>query len=235
LKNLRKFATNDPKPDTDFKSFARRCVQYVFDICHNELTLVESFFQDGPLFARYSSLVQGIDNGGYAEKLDENRFIHLTTLHNFLTPYLSDGDLQRICDLTNWLETMYMISNDGDLDGDRVREDRRSTAHVLLSKHLWPLSDALFLKAATEIEHFKPSQEDLMVTSKSARPLGKEKHQSLDGLEVDEDIRIYDVPTASVSNAYPTVKTAVKLLVMYNDGVYDRPVRYLMPFYKYSY
>jgi len=25
-------------------------------------------------------------------------------------------------------------------------------------------------------------------------------------------------------NAYPTVRTAVKLLVMYNEGPYDRPV-----------
>ena len=222
LKNLRKFAVTDPKPDTDFKSFARRCVQYVFDICHNERALLESFFQDGPLLADYQDLSPWNKSGDYADKLEENRVSHLATLHNLLTPYLSNGDLQRICGLISWLETMYMATNDEDLENDRSREDRRATAQALLSKHLWPLSDALFLKAATEIQYFKPSQDDLNFTIKPAAAFADEK--TANGHGVDGKVQIYDSRTSTVSNAFPTVKTAVKLLVMYNDGVYDRPV-----------
>ena len=222
LKNLRKFADTDPKPDTDFKSFSRRCVQYVFEICHNERILLESFFQDGPLLTEYQDLTPWNKSGDYADKLEENRVSHLAALHNLLTPYLSNGDLQRICDLINWLETMYMATNDEDLENDRSREDRRATAQALLSKHLWPLSDALFLKAATEIQYFKPSQDDLKFTIKSASALADEK--SSNGQGIDGKVQIYDSRISTVSNAFPTVKTAVKLLVMYNDGVYDRPV-----------
>ena len=224
LKNLRKFGTKDPKPEADFTSFARGCVQYVFDICHNELSLMRRFFHGGPLLAEYLEAGQGSRPRDYVNKLEENRLSHLTTLHNYLSPYLGAGDLQRICDLTSWLETMYLSPNDGDVDGDQAREDRRSVAQQLLSKHLWPLSDELFLKAATEIEHFKPAQEDLIFSNKHTHPMQGEASQPAQGNGRDEQILAYDVPTPAVSNAYPTVKTAVRLLIMYNDGVYERPV-----------
>ncbi|TVY15469.1 Conserved oligomeric Golgi complex subunit 3 [Lachnellula arida] len=212
LKNLRKFAANDPKPDMDFKSFARRCVQYVFDICHNELNLVEKIFQDGPHWNKSSELL---------ERLEQNRLSHVTTLSTFLTPYLSNGDLTRICTLTSWLETIYLTPADGDLDGDQSKEVGKLTAHVLLDKHLWPLSDTLFLKAAAEIEHYKPTPDDLKIASKSSSPV-EDKKSALDSKARDDQ----DTPSLAspgMSSAFPTVRTAVKLLVMYNDAVYDRP------------
>lgn len=222
LKNLRRFASSEPNPSVDFKSFARRSIQHVFDICHNEQALVEKFFDDGPLLSKYPDLDQA--NTNYAAKLEENRLSHLTTLHNFLLPYLSNGDLERICDLTNWLETMYMSSADEEFDSDRVREDHRPTAQHLLNRHLWPLSDALFLKAAKDIEHFKPAPENLIITTK---PVSGGKQPATNGHDVKEQIQVYNEAAPSVSNAYPTVKTAVKLLIMYNDGLYERPVRLL--------
>ena len=223
LKNLRKLAAKDPKPETDFKSFARRCAQYVFDICNNEWTLIERFFEGGPLFAEYPGLLHGDKQVDYAEKLDENRLSHLTTLHNFLAPYLNGGDLQRICDFTNWLETMY-LNSDGDLDAEIIRGDRRSTVQALLNKHLWPLSDSLFLKAAKDIQYFKPSQEDLTLTKTIITGRRGSSNHATSTAEIDQ--QIFDSHTPPVSNAFPTVKTAVKLLVMYNDGAYDRPVSF---------
>ncbi len=119
LKNLRKIATKE-KPETDFEHFARLCVQHVLDICHNEQKLVTQFFQDGPLLADYQPLDAYSKSIEYAGKLENNILSHLETLHTFLLPYLSNGDLQRICDLVNWLETMYMASNDDELGCDQL-------------------------------------------------------------------------------------------------------------------
>ncbi|EKD14221.1 Sec34-like family protein [Drepanopeziza brunnea f. sp. 'multigermtubi' MB_m1] len=219
-KNLKKFATKE-KPDTDFEHFARLCVQHVLDICHNEQKLVTQFFQDGPLLADYQPIEAYTKSSEYAGRLENNILSHLETLHTFLLPYLSSGDLQRICDLVNWLETMYMASNDDDLDDDQLGDSRRSIAQALLSKYLWKSLDSLFLKAATEIEHFKPTQEDLRVTAK-AKIITNETTKAANG-EGPDGVQVHGSHAPLVSNSYPTVKTAVKLLVMYNEGVYDRP------------
>lgn len=226
LKNLRKLAAKDPKPEIDFKSFARRCTQYVLDICHNEWSLIEKFFEGGPFFAEYPGLLHGDKQINYAERLEENRLSHLSTLHNFIAPYLNGGDLQRICDLTNWLETLYSNPNDSDMEAESIQGDRSSAVQALLSKYLWPLSDTLFLKAAKDIQYFKPSQEDLTLTKSTITGRRDSKNQAVSRVEIDQ--QIFDSHTPPVSNAFPTVKTAVRLLVMYNDGSYDRPVRYFM-------
>ncbi|CAL3971672.1 unnamed protein product [Diplocarpon coronariae] len=219
-KNLKKFAAKE-KADTDFESFARLCVQHVLDICHNEQKLVTKFFQGGPLLADYQPLEGYTKNIEYAGRLENNILSHLETLHLFLLPYLSNGDLQRICDLVNWLETMCMSSNYEDLDSDQLEDGRRSIAQALLSKYLWKSLDALFLKAATEIEHFKPTPEDLRVTAK-AKIITNETTKVAD-IDGPGGIQVHGTHAPLVSNSYPTVKTAVKLLVMYNEGVYDRP------------
>jgi hypothetical protein len=93
----------------------------------------------------------------------------------------------------------------------------------MLSEFLWPLSDSLFIKAASEFEHFKPSADDLKIGG-----LVPEESKKFDAVQkVDNNIQIANdpqTPAAPVSTAYPTVKTAVSLLVMYNDSMYDRPV-----------
>lgn len=224
LKNLKKYVVAD-KPDANFEHFARRCVQYVLDLCHNEQNLVTQFFQDGPLLADYGTLVGWNKSSDYAGKLEDNILSHLATLHTFLLPYLSNGELKRVCSLVNWLETMYMNSTEGDMDSYQAQDGRRSIAQALLSKHLWKSLDELFLKAANEIEHFKPSQDDLKVTSKITVITNKTSKPAKTAGEAEVDAAEgTDTRASFVSNAYPTVQTAVKLLVMYNEGVYDRPV-----------
>jgi hypothetical protein len=221
-KNLKKYAASE-KPNKDFEAFARRCVQYVLDICHNEQNLVTQFFQEGPLLADYGTLVGWNKSSDYAGRLEDNILSHLGTLHAFLLPYLSNGDLKRVCSLVNWLETMYMNSAENDLDNYQALDGRRSIAQAFLSKHLWKALDDLFLKAARDIEHFKPSQDDLKVTTKIIQITNKTNKQ-IKAEDTDSDLHEPDTRAASVSNAYPTVRTAVRLLVMYNEGVYDRPV-----------
>jgi len=216
-KNLKKYVITN-KPDTDFEYFARRCVQYTLDVCHNEQNLVTQFFQDGPLLADYGTLVGWNKSSDYAGKLEDNILSHLATLHVFLLPHLSNGELERVCTLVNWLETMYMNSNESDIDSYQAQDGRRPIAQALLSKHLWKTLDELFLKSASEIANFKPSQEDLKVTTKITVITNKtSKPANSDGIEGD-------TRASAVSAAYPTVQTAVRLLVMYNEGVYDRPV-----------
>jgi hypothetical protein len=160
----------------------------------------------------------------YAERLHDNALSHLVTLNTFLTPYLSHGDLQRICYLVNWLETTYISSGDEESDAGQTADGRRWIAQVLLSKYLWPTMDLLFIKAAGEIEQFKPSQEDLRFATKYI-PLAGERKKSSTGQIAAEKSGDPDLQAPTALNAYPTVQTAVKLLVMYNEGSYDRPVR----------
>lgn len=218
-KNLRKFAAKE-KAETDFESFTRLCVQHVLDICHNEQKLVTQFFQDGPLLADYQPLEAYTKSSEYAGRLENNILSHLETLHTFLLPYLSNGDLQRICDLVNWLETMYVSSSDDEIDNGHLGDGRRSIAQALLDKYLWKSLDTLFLKAASEIEHFKPTQEDLRVTAK-ATVITNETSKLSNGQ--DGRVQVHGGQAPLVSTSYPTVKTAVKLLVLYNEGGYDRP------------
>ena len=223
-KNLKRFSTSEPYPSVDFESFARRSVLYVLDICHNEQQLQTKFFYDGPLMADYKGMGSWDSSYDYADRLEGATLAHLGALQNFLTPHLSNGDLQRICKLVNWLETIYITSTDGEDDRDSPRDDRRFIAQTLLIKHLWPLLDTLFIKAAAEIEHFKPTPEDLKFTTKHI-PLAGARKQPSTGQHTTEDSDDRDLETTTVLNAYPTVRTAVRLLVMYNEGSYDRPVR----------
>merc|ERR1712000_460561 len=85
---------------------------------------------------------------------------------------------------------MYMASNDDDFDDDKPADSRRSIAQALLSKYLWKSLDILFLKAATEIEHFKPSQEDLKVTVKP-KIITNETAKSTNSQDVDEKVQAH--------------------------------------------
>ena len=222
LKSLRKFA---PKSSTlteaDLKVFARRCIQWVFDTCHNEISLVEKYFKDGPLMTQYSEdLVDWKVSIDYLKRLEQTCLSHIATLHSFLTPYLNKGDLHRLCDLVNWLETTYMGSPG---DNENIAQDGHIlAAQALLGIHLWPLLDQQFISAAAEFEHFRPSHEDLKVevkrptSSASKRSSFSLNHRRMSGM--DQSI----AAGPGVPNAYPTVQKAINLLIMYNDSMFDR-------------
>lgn len=220
LKNLRKLSTKDADPNTEFERFARSSIQYVFDICRNELKLIETFFGNGPILAQYSARNAQYN---YTETLDQHRISYVKALHTVLMPYLNNADLRRVVDLVNWVETMYLGPAEDEEDGDLPNESDSSAAQIFLSDYLWPLSDTLFIKAATDLEHFRPTQDDLNFEISAAVVSGETgKPSASDSSNVQIGSAAHTDP--AVSRAYPTVKTAVTLLIMYNDGKYDRPV-----------
>jgi hypothetical protein len=220
LKNLRKFTIKDAKSDTEFERFARSSVQYVFDICRNELKLIETFFSNGPILAQYSSRNSQYN---YAETLEQHRLSQVKTLHTVLMPHLSNADLRRVVDLVNWVETMCLAAAEGEEESVLPSDSDNSAAQILLSDHLWPLADTLFIKAAADLEHFRPTPDDLKFETLTAvAPRESGKASTSDNPDVRIGGAIHTDP--AVSRAYPTVKTAVTLLIMYNDSKYDRPV-----------
>lgn len=237
LKNLQKFATTSPLPDKEFELFARRCVQYVFDTCQNELKLAAKFFQGGPLMADYPPPpIPWNMPSVYLERLEENCLSHVKTLNGFLTPYLSSGDLHRVCDLVTWLGDTFISA---EAHEDESRDEQRLAAQVLLGIHLWPLADQLFILEARKLEHFKSSPEDLKIMSPNASKLSNEKVIPTSGLRVDTTIKAPEESTsveAEVSNAFPTVKTAVSLLILYNESMHERTVSHFTfkPNYDYT-
>lgn len=230
LKNLKKFASSDPTPDTDFNLFARRCVQHVLDICRHESDLTRKFFQDGPVLPDHSDSDLWDTNCNYAEALERNRLSHIKTLHTFLIPYLSNGDLHRVCDLVNWLENKYLTPVEGGEENDSPQE-HKSCAQALLGDYLWPLSDTLFIQAATEIEQFKPTPNDLKIpTLAPSSQTVQSKTANNPDLSAPINQNTHE-PGSTAASAYPTVKIAVRLLVMYNDNMYDRPVSLQISFF----
>ncbi|CZR57537.1 related to conserved oligomeric Golgi complex component 3 [Phialocephala subalpina] len=221
-KNLKKYVTNE-KPETEFESFARLCIQHILDVCHNEQKLVTKFFHDGPLLADYGSLEGWNKSTQYGGRLEDNILSHLEPLNTTLVPYLSTGGVEKICGIVNWLETMYMSSSDGDLD-DYSHNDKKPIAQAFLVRHLYKLLDSLFLKTAAEISQFKPTPEDLRLAINAA-PLagGKKKPMTSNGQPDDEKPPTPTAQGPASSYTYPTVQTAIKLLVMYHEGTYDRP------------
>lgn len=234
LKNLQNFSTTSPLPDKEFQLFARRSVQYVFDTCQNELKLAAKFFQNGPLMADYPPppIPWNMPNA-YLEKLEESCLSHVKILHGFLTPYLSNGDLHRVCDLVTWLGDTFISA---EAHEDESRDGQRLAAQVLLGTHLWPLADQLFIMEAKKLEHFKPSPEDLRIVSPNAPKLSNEKAIPTSGLRVDtaalKPLEESTSVEAGVSNAFPTVKTAVSLLVLYNESMHERTVSHTAFRYK---
>lgn len=220
LKNLRKLSIKDAKSDTEFERFARSSIQYVFDICRNELKLIETFFGSGPVLAQYSARNAQYN---YTETLEQHRLSYVKALHTVLMPHLNNADLRRIVDLVNWVETMYLTPVEDEEESDLPNESDNSAAQIFLSDHLWPLSDTLFIKAAADLEHFRPTPDDLkfeISTIVAASEGGKAS--ATDDPSVQISGAAHTDP--AVSRAYPTVKTAVTLLIMYNDGKYERPV-----------
>ncbi|KAG9243248.1 Sec34-like family-domain-containing protein [Calycina marina] len=220
-KNLQKFAGKDVKEDAEFKIFVRRCVQYVFDICQNEQKLVDQFFHGGPILTQYPGLSSWNIYGKYTESLEANRLSHIRTLNSFIISYLSKENLSRVCDLVSWLESTYLAPAEGEEDME-TPQMYAALATSLLEDHLWPLSDALFIQAASEIQHFKPSPDDLQVIrigEKSDAPTECAGDKETSG----QTSNIVSTMGSSAATAFPTVKTAVSLLIMYNDSMYDRP------------
>lgn len=230
LKRLRTFAPGSSAlEDSQFKAFVRRCIQWVFDMCRNEINLVEKYFKNGPLMMEYSTeLPDWSVPTKYLQKIEQTCMSHVATLYAFLTPYLNKCDLHRVCDLVSWLETTYLNTMDDEVV---VEEDGHVlAAQTLLSNHMWPLLDQKFIKAAADFEYFRPSAEDLQIKIRKSRPV-QARTVSRTASFSDDRSMISQSTTigAGISRAYPTVKKAVDLLILYNDSVFDRAVSLLIP------
>ncbi|RKF64391.1 Conserved oligomeric Golgi complex subunit 3 [Erysiphe neolycopersici] len=216
-KNLKKFISVE-KLDTDFDASARRAINYVLDICHNEKALMMHYFQNGPILAEYKPLQGWTKSINYAAKLEENILSHLKTLHNIIYPLIVKDAPQRVYDIVNWLETICVTPTDDDVDVEISRSDRKMFGQAYLRKFLWKSMDDIFINAAAELEHYKPTADDLKIdralTSKEAELPTSDRTPT----------KVFDFHhDTQVSTAYPTVKIAIKLLVLYNDGFIDRP------------
>lgn len=100
-----------------------------------------------------------------------------------------------------------------------------ASATFLLTKHLYPLCDSLFIEAAKALQRFRPSADDLKIggAQLSGKKISATKSDGTD-VEIANDPQ---TPAHAVSTAYPTVKTAVRLLILYNEhheNVFNRPV-----------
>jgi hypothetical protein len=224
LKDLRQVEINQAKPDSDFQLFARRCCLNVFELCLDEYLLIERFFFHTSTWSEHFDEGKLVSVGRYAEELEQMRLSHIKTLDAFLTPYLIKGDLDRICNLIYWLETTFLGSAE-----TRQERIQRINANVLLRDHLWPLCDSLFIKAARDLERFKPSADDLRIGGVQSGTTGKSNTVPNIGTEI-EIANDPKTPAPSVSTAYPTVKTAVRLLVLYNESTHERPASHLLLF-----
>lgn len=207
-------------PESDFQLFARRCVLNVFEFCLQEHALFLRFFlRDGHdrIWSQRAESVKLDTTNDNAVELDQIRKSYIDTLYAFLEKYLK-GDLIRVCNLITYLESTYL--GYGESEEEYIH---KLSATFLLSKHLWPLCDFSFIEAAKDLQRFRPSADDLKIGgTQSGGSKKSNANQNVDtNVEIAHDPR---TPAASVSTAYPTVKTAVHLLILYNEGTHERNV-----------
>ncbi|KAL8404546.1 hypothetical protein RB594_009411 [Gaeumannomyces avenae] len=184
--------------ETACRSFVKQC----FERSHNEAMLFARVFGIDPHYnpdaesafaivkAHRSDTVSGVNVAPIA-----------TALQTALTP-ATPGDLQALSAVLGWLSAEYLADDSTDYygdddDGNRADETtpaamhRREVAVRLLAEHLWPFVDGLF--------------EAEIVRSITKAPIVP------DALKIE--------PAASgdaSSNAYPPVKQALDLLIMFD-------------------
>lgn len=126
---------------------------------------------------------------------------HLNPLGSAIQSVLQTADLQVICNVTGWLASEYSIAEVDDEESPFFLKCREYAAR-LLAHHLWPFTDKAF---------------DAEVT----RSISK-------GSAPDSALKIGPVEGGvSSSNAYPLVKRANELLVMFDQSMpKERSVSY---------
>lgn len=224
---LKQYSSGNPSPSTDFQAFARKCILFVLEICDNEDILACHFFVGGALMGdRQASTArqEAWDmTSRYADELMKESRLHLATLLNFLEPYLRNGNLNRICGISTWLKSTFVAT---DVVYSKKDNGKRNAAQAFLSDHLWPLADELFIKTASEIANFKPSTTDLKTTNLN-QPVAGTKRPGSSGSGDHLSTGASAIP--GILYAYPTVKTAVDLLLLYSESMHESTVCHLIP------
>lgn len=118
---------------------------------------------------------------------------NISPLANNLQSTLQTSDLQTICNLVGWLASEYSMP-DNDDDESPFQAKSREYAARLLIEHLWPFTDKAF---------------DVEITKSISKAVAQ-----------DSDLKIGPVEGGvASSNAFPLVKKAMELLVMFDQSM----------------
>ena len=118
---------------------------------------------------------------------------NISPLANNLQTNLQGCDLPTICNLVGWLASEYAMP-DNDDDESPFQAKSREYAARLLVEHLWPFTDKAF---------------DAEIAKSISKPVAQ-----------DNDLKIGPVEGGvASSNAFPLVKRAMELLVMFDQSM----------------
>jgi hypothetical protein len=169
---------------------ARNFVKQSFERSYNEASMFQKMFSIEP---HYSTDPKSAFTALKSHQRSVLTGTNVTPISSNLQPVLQSSDLQTICNLVGWITNEYLLP-DYDEDETPFVGRCRELAARLLAEHLWTFTDAFF-----EAEIVKS-------ISKAVVP--------------PEALKIGPVSNGDVaSNAFPPVKRALELLVMFDQSM----------------
>ncbi|AEO68002.1 36c0b030-0b39-4798-8e4c-09a6e51eec81 [Thermothielavioides terrestris] len=168
---------------------ARNLVKQCFEHSHNEASLFRSIFS---IDVHYSA-----DPGSAFAALKSQRTVltgtNVAPIAANLQAVLQTSNLQTICNLVGWITNEYLLP-EYDEDETPFVSRCRELAARLLAEHLWTFTDAFFEAEITK-----------SITKAAVPP---------------EALKIGPVTNGDISsNAFPPVKRALELLVMFDQSM----------------
>lgn len=183
--------------ETACRSFVKQC----FERSHNEALLFARVFGIEPHYSLEAESAFAIVKAHRSDAVSGVNVAPMATALQAAFIPTTPGDLQALCAVLGWLAAEYLADDAADYydddDEDRAGETapaamhRREVAIRLLAEHLWPFADGLF--------------EAEIVRSITKAPIVP------DALKIEPAVN-----GAASSNAYPPVKQALNLLIMFD-------------------
>jgi hypothetical protein len=169
---------------------ARNYVKQCFESSHNEASLFRKIFS---IEAQYST----DPRSAYAVLKSHQRLMltgtNVTPIASNLQSVLQSSDLQTICNFVGWITNEYLLLDYDEEETPFTSRCRELTAR-LLSEHLWTFTDGFF-----EVEISK------RITKAAVPP---------------EALKIGPGSNGDIaSNAFPPIKRALELLVMFDQSM----------------
>lgn len=168
---------------------SRNFVKQCFERSYNETALFRAVFS---IDAHYSTHV----NSAFVTLKSQRAVLtgaNLVPIATNLQSVLQGSDLQTICNLVGWITNEYLLPEYDEVETPFVTRCRELAAR-LLAEHLWAFTDAFFEAEITKS------------ISKAAVP--------------PEALQIGPVADGDIaSNAFPHVKRALELLVMFDQSM----------------
>lgn len=168
----------------------RNFIKQSFERIYNEDGLFIKIFGVEPLWSQDSETVYQTIR---AINTTMSHPGNISPLANNLQTNLQGCDLPTICNLVGWLASEYAMP-DNDDDESPFQAKSREYAARLLVEHLWPFTDKAF---------------DAEIAKSISKPVAQ-----------DNDLKIGPVEGGvASSNAFPLVKRAMELLVMFDQSM----------------